>query len=378
MSVYQYHEWQSVDRVLTPEEQAEVESLSSHIDVSSSRAVVTYHWSNFRHDPKRVLLDYFDAYFYMANWGTLRLMFRFPKELIDEAAITSYLLAEFVSLRTQGEYQVLELEFNPEYSEGWMEAESGLSGFIRLRDDLIEGDYRLLYLAWLKAMTISAGWVDDHGYEMPYSEHEPPVPPGLKKLSPSLQHFADVFELDPFLVQAAAEASDSPNASARINYRELVPRMSREESDAFLADMAERKAGVAPALRKRLLAFLPEQKRARTKKPRTLQQLLQRAEELEQDEQKRLKEKARKKHIAEMKELAAREEQAWQEVDQLLDHGRRIASVYDEATARLKKLEQLSEFKRTEHIFQMRVRAMTEKYTKRQALIRRWKKQGWV
>jgi 1,6-anhydro-N-acetylmuramate kinase len=154
--------------------------------------------------------------------------------------------------------------------------------------------------------------------------------------------------------------------------------MSREESDAFLADMAERKAGVAPALRKRLLAFLPEQKRARTKKPRTLQQLLQRAEELEQDEQKRLKEKARKKHIAEMKELAAREEQAWQEVDQLLDHGRRIASVYDEATARLKKLEQLSEFKRTEHIFQMRVRAMTEKYTKRQALIRRWKKQGWV
>jgi hypothetical protein len=378
MSVYQYHEWQSVDRVLTPEEQAEVESLSSHIDVSSSRAVVTYHWSNFRHDPKRVLLDYFDAYFYMANWGTLRLMFRFPKELIDEAAITSYLLAEFVSLRTQGEYQVLELEFNPEYSEGWMEAESGLSGFIRLRDDLIEGDYRLLYLAWLKAMTISAGWVDDHGYEMPYSEHEPPVPPGLKKLSPSLQHFADVFELDPFLVQAAAEASDSPNASARINYRELVPRMSREESDAFLADMAERKAGVAPALRKRLLAFLPEQKRARTKKPRTLQQLLQRAEELEQDEQKRLKEKARKKHIAEMKELAAREEQAWQEVDQLLDHGRRIASVYDEATARLKKLEQLSEFKRTEHIFQMRVRAMPEKYTKRQALIRRWKKQGWV
>jgi hypothetical protein len=24
------------------------------------------------------------------------------------------------------------LEFNPEYGEGWMEAESGLSGFIRL------------------------------------------------------------------------------------------------------------------------------------------------------------------------------------------------------------------------------------------------------
>jgi hypothetical protein len=41
MSEYQYHEWQTVDRVLTPEEQAEVDSLSSHIEVSSSRAVAS-------------------------------------------------------------------------------------------------------------------------------------------------------------------------------------------------------------------------------------------------------------------------------------------------------------------------------------------------
>jgi hypothetical protein len=378
MSEYQYHEWQTVDRVLTPEEQAEVESLSSHIEVGSSRAVVTYHWSDFRHDPKRVLLDYFDAYFYLANWGTLRLMFRFPKGLIGEAAIAPYLLEEFVSFEIHGGYQVLDLEFNLENSEGWMEAESGLSGFVRLRDELIEGDHRLLYLTWLKAMTISAGGVDDHGYEIPYSENEPSVPPGLKKLSPSLKHFVDVFELDPFLVEAAAEASESPTASARINYHELVPRLSREESEAFLVDLAKGMSGVAPALRKRLSAFLPEQKRTRKKFPRTLQQLLQRAEELEQAEHKRRVEVARKKHIAEMEALAAREEQAWREVDHLLDQCPRIASVYDDATARLMKLKQLSEFQRTEHIFQRRVQSLAEKYANRQALIRRWKHQGCV
>jgi hypothetical protein len=230
MSEYQYHEWQTVDRVLTPEEQAEVDSLSSHIEVSSSRAVVTYHWSNFRHDPKQVLLDHFDAYFYLANWGTLRLIFRFPKGLIDEEAITPYLLEEFVSFEMAGEYQILGLEFGPEYGEGWMAAESGLSGFIRLRENLIEGDYRLLYLAWLKAMTISEDWLDDYGYEIPYPDHEPPVPAGLKKLSPGLKYFVDVFELDPFLVQAAAEASEPLTASPRINYRQLVTRLPREES----------------------------------------------------------------------------------------------------------------------------------------------------
>jgi hypothetical protein len=378
MSEYQYHEWQTVDRVLTPEEQAEVDRLSSHIEVSSSRAVITCHWSDFRHDPKRVLLEYFDAYFYMANWGTLRLMFRFPKGLIDEEMITPYLLDEYISFETIGNCQVFDLEFHPEYGEGWLGAESGLSGFIRLREELIEGDYRLLYLAWLKAMTISEEWVDDYGFEMSYPDHEPPVPAGLKKLSPGLKHFIDVFELDPHLVQAAAEASETLTKSPSVNYRQLVAHLPREESYSFLIDLAKGKPGVASALRKRLLAYLPEQKSSRRQNPRTFQQLLERGEELEQAELIRRAEKARKKHIAEMEALAVREEQVWQEVDHLLDHGRRIASVYDEATAHMKKLEQLATFQGMEDVFQRRVHGLTEKYINRQALIRRWKNQGWV
>ena len=62
-----------------------------------------------------------------------------------------------------------------------------------------------------------------------------------------------------------------------------------------------------------------------------------------------------------MKTLAEREEQAWREVGRMLNQGRRIASVYDDATARLKKLEQLADFQRTERIFQRRVGAMAEK-----------------
>lgn len=46
MSEFQYHEWQAVDRLLTPEEQDAVGHLSSHIEVGPSRAVVTYHWSS--------------------------------------------------------------------------------------------------------------------------------------------------------------------------------------------------------------------------------------------------------------------------------------------------------------------------------------------
>jgi hypothetical protein len=382
VSEYQYHEWQAVDRVLTPEEQAAVNDLSSHIEVSSSRAVVTYHWSDFRHDPKQVLLKYFDAYFYLANWGSLRLMFRFPIGLLDEADIEPYCFDEYITFETIGRYQVLDLDFNPEDSGGWMEADAGLSHFIRLRADLLEGDYPLLYLAWLKAMTLYGDPYEDEGYEnddtdIAAYDREPPIPPGLKKLSPSLQNFVQVFDIDPYLVQAAAEASPDLKKTLSADYRELIERLPREECDDFLARLAEGDPGVGLALRKRLGAFLP-QERPQPAERRTIQQLLQRAEQLEKAEKKRQAETARQKHIAEMKVLAARETQVWQQVETLLDTGRKIASVYDEATASLEKLKQLAEFQDTRDIFRVRLHQLAQKYTSRPSLIDRWKKRGWV
>jgi hypothetical protein len=382
MSEYQYHEWQAVDQVLTPEEQAAVNDLSSHIEVSSSRAVVTYHWSDFRHDPKQVLLKYFDAYFYLANWGSLQLMFRFPKGLLDEADIEPYCINEYITFETIGKYQVLDLDFSPEDGGGWMEAEASLSHFIRLRADLLEGDFRLLYLAWLKAMTYYSvpdddEEVDDDDPDNPAYDREPPVPPGLKKLAPSLQNFVQVFKIDPFLVQATAEASPDPKQALAIDYRELIGRLPRAECDDFLARLAESNPGVGLVLRKRLGAFQP-QERPHSARPRTIQQLLQRAEQLEKAEKLRQAESTRQKHISEMKALAAREAQVWQQVDNLLETGRKIASVYDEATDLLEMLKQLSEFQDTRVVFQARLQQLAQKYSSRPSLIERWRKRGWV
>ena len=382
MSEYQYHEWQAIDQVLTPEEQAAVNDLSSHIEVSSSRAVVTYHWSDFRHDPKLVLLKYFDAYFYLANWGSLRLMFRFPKGLLDEADIEPYCINEYITFETIGKYQVLDLDFSPEDGGGWMEAEASLSHFIRLRADLLEGDFRLLYLAWLKAMTYYGvpdddEEVDDDDPDNPAYDREPPVPPGLKKLSPSLQNFVQVFKIDPFLVQATAEASPDPKQALAIDYRDLIGRLPRAECNDLLVRLAEGNPGVGLVLRKRLRAFLPQERPQPTRR-RTIQQLLLRAKQIELAEKNRQAEAARQKHIAEMKSLAAREAQVWQQVDNLIETGRKIASVYDEATELLEKLQQLSEFQDTRDVFQARLQQLAQKYSSRTSLIDRWRKRGWV
>jgi hypothetical protein len=382
VSEYQYHEWQTVDQVLTPEEQAVVNDLSSHIEVSSSRAVVTYHWSDFHHDPKQVLVRFFDAYFYLANWGSLQLMFRFPKGLLDEADILPYCIDEFITFDTIGKYQVLDFDFSPEEGQGWMQADAGLSHFIHLRADLLEGDYRLLYLAWLKAMTLYADPYADEEYEdddsdITDNDRESHVPPGLKKLSPPLQNFVQIFEIDPFLVQAAAEASSDLKKTLAIDYRELIGQLPRIECDNFLTRLAEGDPGVRLALRKCLSVYIPQERHQPVER-RNIQQLLKRAEQLEKTEKKRQAEAARQKHIAEMKALAAREAQVWNQVEVLLDTGRKIASVYDEATELLEKLKQLADFQDTKDSFQARLHRLAQKYASRPSLIDRWKKRGWV
>jgi hypothetical protein len=88
MSEYPYYEWQTIDRPLNSMEQEAITRLSSHMDtVTSTQAIVTYSWGDFKHDPRVVLLQYFDAHLYLANWGTRRLLFRFPKSVIDPHTI---------------------------------------------------------------------------------------------------------------------------------------------------------------------------------------------------------------------------------------------------------------------------------------------------
>ena len=86
-------------------------------------------------------------------------------------------------------------------------------------------------------------------------------------------------------VQAAAETSPDPKQSLSIDYRELIGRLPRAECEDLLTRLAEGDPGIGLALRKRLGEFLP-QERPQSAKPRTIEQLRQRAGQLEETEKK--------------------------------------------------------------------------------------------
>jgi hypothetical protein len=83
MSEYQYYEFLALDRPLTDRQLAELRSLSTRAEITSTRFANEYHWGNFRGDPRTMMERYFDAFLYLANWGTRQLMFRLPREVLN-------------------------------------------------------------------------------------------------------------------------------------------------------------------------------------------------------------------------------------------------------------------------------------------------------
>ena len=64
MSEYQRYEFMTIDRPLTRAQLDEVNELSSHIEASPTHAFIEYHWGDFKHDPIKVLYEYFDGFLY--------------------------------------------------------------------------------------------------------------------------------------------------------------------------------------------------------------------------------------------------------------------------------------------------------------------------
>lgn len=359
MSEYQYYEWQAVDRRLTEDEQKAVQGLSSHIEVSPSSAVVTYSWGDFKHDPEEVLVRYFDAHLYVANWGSHRLMFRFPKELVDHKVVVPYCVGDIVEFRTTGKYHVLDIRWDEEGGGDWVEGEGLLSSFVPLRENILRGDYRMLYLVWLKG--IDSGAIEDKQRR----QLEPPVPTGLKDLSPALERFVEWFEIDACLIEAAAEASPDLAPIPTVDFHPLIARLSRQECDDFLERLVRNEPAVGLELNKRLLAFVDRQPVPSVDR-RTIGQILETAGAFKDREKRQAKEIARKKHVAEMEYLAGHEEEIWQHIETLI--GMKQPKQYDLAVEQMAKLKTLYDDRKSQSVFREKLDALLERHRNKPSL----------
>lgn len=355
MSEYQYYGWQAIDRPLNERELEEVSQLSSHMDeVNSTRASVTYQWGDFKHKPEQILLKYFDVFVYDSNFGYRRVIFRIPKKLLDPNTIAPYIDDENISLETHGTYHILELACNDEDNDlEYIDSDRMLDRLSTLREQIMQGDYRALYLAWLRSVVN-----EEDADEI----EEPPVPTGLGKLDSGLRALNEFFGLDAHLVSAAADSTAQVESTPEADLNAAIPNLSREEIEAHLADIVRGEAGAVTSLKKHLAQIQKKSAQKNSAPARTLGEIFQLRDQIKRREKLKAQKEAQRKRIQKLEKLSGRQEEAWAQVASLCQEKR--AKTYDEAVQLLSDLRELGEYKNQKIEFQQRFANILEAYGK--------------
>jgi hypothetical protein len=375
MSEYQYYEFLALDRPLTEREMGELRSRSSRATITATRFVNHYEWGNFKGDPSAWMEKYFDAFLYVANWGTHELSIRLPRRVFDLKAAKRYCGGRSASVRSQGDFVIL--EFLSEQDGGddeWDDGSKWLSSLIPLRTDLAGRDHRALYLAWL--LCVRSGDLKD-------SVAEPPVPAGLEDLTATLQAFADFLRIDDDLLTVAAQRSPRLEVfSPEQGIEEWIAALPERTKTDWLLRLA---GGGEPHLQAELLRGFREAPPVKPSRnggeaPRTVGELLAAAERLAEERRRKAAKLAaaervrREREEAEVREryltyLAKRESQTWGEVDALI--ATKQPGKYDQAVKLLCDLRDLGLRQGRGDEMQARLRRLCEEHAKKSRFLER-------
>lgn len=300
MSEYQFVHFLALDRPLNDEQLEFMGQQSSRATITKWEFSNEYHYGDFRGKPEAMLRNGYDVHLHYANYGVRKLMFRLPMGLPYEPQIWAAYQPEYGLdwyADKEGRGGILEILPDADagsYGEEYFHADELLAEIAPVRDLLMAGDLRPLYVAWL------ACGADDETLE-------PPVPAGLDQLPPSLRALAEFYELSDSLLAAAAECSP-PLPKGSIDSSALtktwIARQSRDELKLLVERLL---TGDIPIVRCETLARIRDEAGATqwpTASPtRTLAQLHATAEAIEKrqmEQEKQTEEKARRKRLAQI------------------------------------------------------------------------------
>ncbi len=201
MSEYQYVAFRAVDRPLDDKQLAFAEKQSSHSELSRWEMSVEYHYSSFRGDVDGLLRRGFDVHLAYTNYGDREVKLRLPSGLpFSKPTLKSFLSCDSLTWKKDAKGNGGILTVRPFHDSDSIEEDWDLDDYLdsiaKLREQLISGDLRAMYLLWLCAA------YDDN--EDPAEMIEPAVPHGLDTMPTLSVDLMPFFGLDPLMLKAAA------------------------------------------------------------------------------------------------------------------------------------------------------------------------------
>jgi hypothetical protein len=372
MSEYQYYEFQAIDRPLSEADRQALRDLSTRARITATSFTNSYEWGDFKGDPAKLMERWFDLHLYLANWGSRRLMIRLPKRLVDRRLLDALLgEVDCATLSVSGENLIVDICRDELELEDWDDGLGWLAALAPLRADVLAGDLRLFYLLWLTAVQSGV------------FEADCPEPmPGIGPMSASLEAFAEFFDIDSDLVQAAAERSAVAMAGAvSVKAVEgIISAMTDAAKTTMLSRLFDGDPHVAAELRAEVRSRMASTADAPPIVARTVGELLARAaaiglareqaaaEKLAAEHKRRVKE-AEKARQARLLAITQRGEGVWREVEAEIE--RRNSAAYDKAAALLLDLQAVAKERGTIEDFLRRLHTIREKHVRKERFIER-------
>ncbi|MFL5624864.1 MAG: hypothetical protein ACJ788_04635 [Ktedonobacteraceae bacterium] len=367
MSEYQRYEFMTIDRPLTRAQLDAVDGLSSHIEASSTHALIEYHWGDFKHDPIDVLHEFFDGFLYWANWGAPELALRFPHGTLPADLIDGYDLDDFATFTQHPDYDILDIHFGEmEAPDEWVEYELG--SLVPIRDELMEGDLRALYIVWLASQRMREGYDEEEDEEI---ISMPPVPPGFGTLTAAQQALAELLQVPQELLVATAQHSNAAMPSTDDDFVAWVKLLPQDRRNDYLVRLARNEPGLSRLLVKELRELSPDKTTATpsTGEHVTYAKLLAESKTIKarlEREKREQEQAARQRHL---QDIHDHQDDYWQQVD--LAVMRTTGPGYDEAVRLLVELRGAADQFKESQEFQERFRAWVQPHLRRPAFVKR-------
>jgi len=379
MSEYQYYEFLAIDRPLTANELDGLRALSTRATITPVSFTNEYNWGDFKGNPDKLMQRYFDAHVYVANWVTAIFMVRLPMEALTRETAKAAAVPYLLDIKPTKTHWIItwSLEESENYDRFGMEDGRGwMARLTPVRDELLRGDLRSLYIGWLAAVAVEM---------MDENETEPLSVNGLANLTAAQQALAEFLEVDPDLLAGAGMGSPAAQETA-VSQREMekwIDALPREEVNSILKQLLEGEGQQAErAIRNRFASWRRGLQTGDTDAPRrTARDLRQNAEKariIRMEKQKRDRKqreiKRREKRKAYLKNLSNNFPKAWASVKESVERG--SGRGYDEACRILVDIAEAYALYATSKHFQQELEKFMAGHLRRKALIQRLVKAG--
>lgn len=371
MSEYQYYNFRAVDRPLTSSEMKQLRDISSRAEITPVSFVNEYNWGDLKADPRDLMRRFFDVHVYLANWGSAVLMLRLPKEALDEKIVTLFAVDGYFEAEPLAEHWLLtwSLGESDDYQDFEEEGSSWMARLAPVREEILRGDLRSLYIGWLQVVT-----ADDTDLDM-----EPMVVDGLNDLTAAQRALAEFLLVDPDILVAAGSGREVRKEVEATTLDAWLDKLPPVEVRGYLKQMLAGQGAQAERTLKR--SFAEWRSQASPGSQRTVLELRRLAE---QAEKVRLEREAEGRRKAEVEAKRAREAilkiysrdfaGAWKRVHE--EAGRGCASAYDKACRQLIDLRDAYDLQSDPETFRLELQRFMTEHGRRKALAARIEKAG--